>query len=306
VKVGFLVDAGPAIGYGHLGRVVALCQSLAAAGAEIGVATQQGDFLDRFGFADAVSSHDDVIADADWVVIDHRAPTMLESVRDLARRTKLCLIDDDGDARSIATLLVDPPTRPEGGSGAGKRVLTGFDHVLLRSEFAQAHASPSRHGPVVVTLGGSDPAQLSARAASAAVRQQRGVILIQGPGFTVPAGDWEIVRDPRNVAEVLRGAALIICGFGHSLFEAGCLGVPAVFVSWWADQIAPAERFGEHGFARYAGHATGDRIAAQIGACAREILDNPRVWNTMSTRGSTVIDGGGAGRVARVMIDLVG
>jgi UDP-2,4-diacetamido-2,4,6-trideoxy-beta-L-altropyranose hydrolase len=199
------------------------------------------------------------------------------------------------------------------------RLLLGHRHVLLRREFRTwnggERAVPERARRVLVTLGGSDPDDVSSRvvAALAAVDGPLDVsVLIGGANphraslERAAAGSphaVELATDVLDVPERMARADLAIAAAGGSSWELARVGTPQVAVVL-ADNQRPAGRaLADAGVAVQLGwhaDATAGAIAAAVGGLAGDAERRAG----LSRRGRALIDGQGARRVLDAMADV--
>ncbi len=299
MHVGIMTEAGPDIGFGHLGRMVALHQELTRRGHHVEVSCpglSEAD-AERFGVRGSLVASKEVVGEVDWMVVDYQQPCGVEEGGRLASGNRVCLVDDPGPYRQHASLVVDPPTAADWPPAVGRR-LSGCAHVLLRAEFRRSRPRPERDGDVLVTLGGSDPAGLSAPVSAALEARSFRVVAVRGPGFRVPlVGSFEVVEHQDDMAALYAGRALSVCGFGQSLFEAAVMGVPAVYVAWSHEQVEDAAHFERLGWARFAGRADDPDTPDRVVELVEEIVGDAARWQAMSTAGRSAVDGKGTCRV---------
>ncbi len=153
--------------------------------------------------------------EASWVVIDgdHFGSKYLETVSGAGFR--VLLIDDFAGRKSYPVDLIVNPNLEEDDEpyrmrGAHAPVCMGISYVLLRREFRQADKSRKirpEGNRILVTLGGSDPENLTARIVGAlAGCAGLDVTAIMGAGFhqgeelrELAASQVRIVRDAANM-----------------------------------------------------------------------------------------------------------
>jgi UDP-2,4-diacetamido-2,4,6-trideoxy-beta-L-altropyranose hydrolase len=237
------------------------------------------------------------------VLLDRVAPTSLEIVRDLhAAGQRVVLLDDFGEGRAAADLVIDPPTGT-GWPRAGGVDLNGFEHVLLRDEVVKTLRSASTSG-VLVAMGGSDPHGLTVPLSRALSEMGLQVSAALGPGYSgeePPAGITRV--GPDRFLHTLAAARLLITAYGHTLLEAAYLGVPAVAAVLHADQVIHARAFGANGTAAILDAWQGAGIE-EVATAAVTLLNDPPRYEAMAARGPALIDGRGAQRVARAIEEL--
>jgi spore coat polysaccharide biosynthesis predicted glycosyltransferase SpsG len=290
--VEIVADGGHAVGFGHLGRCLAIAEVL---GDRAAFSVSDPDAL---GFLRARGARTDGSPDAPVALIDRRAPTAeatVQALRDSGRR--VALLDDRGPGRMIADVVIDPPTAA-GWPPAGGRRLEGFEHALVRREVVAARndGAGAAGGTVLLGIGGSDPAGLTVPLAAALAGFHLEVAC--GPGYRGerPA-HGRLLGSPAEWIEAVARAALVVCGFGHSLLEAACLGVPAIAVVFLPEHVDHARAFAAAGTAVTIEMTDGAR-GADFAALVAELLADPDRLDAMGARGRELVDGRGAERVA--------
>ncbi|MEY2513152.1 MAG: hypothetical protein QOJ89_510 [bacterium] len=291
-------DGGPRVGYGHVGRCLALCEAMLGAAAFTVPGPAVGEFLRTRGMP--VTDVDE----APIVLLDGAEPTSAVTVRGLQDRgRRVVLLDDLGDGRTVADLVIDPPTAALWPPAGGRR-LAGFEHVLLRREVRAADRSDPA-GEVLLALGGSDPTGLTPPLAAALVAAGVQLAVNFGPGYgarrDVPG---RLLDDPGAFPSALVAARLLVASYGHTLLEAAYLGVPAIIVVTRPDQLEHATAFARAGTAAIvdmSGGARPDELAVTV----RELLADDARLRTLAARGPELVDGRGAERVAAAIRSLV-
>jgi hypothetical protein len=230
------------------------------------------------------------------VLIDRREPTSAAAVRalqDAGRR--VALLDDRGTGRMLADLVIDPPTAAAWPPAGGRR-FDGFEHALVRAEVVAARDTSVVGGPVLLGIGGSDPAGLTVPLAAALAEFDLEVNC--GPGYRGerPA-HGRLLGSPAEWIGALARASLVVCGFGHSLLEAACLGVPAIAVVFIRDHVEHARAFAAAGTAVTIDMTGGPRPDA-LAALAGDLLADRDRLAAMGARGRALVDGLGGERVA--------
>lgn len=166
---------------------------------------------------------------ADWVVTDgdRFGSDFLQKVR--AAGFRVLLIDDFADRESFpADLIVNPDLddgEPYRKRGATARLLMGPSYVLLRREFRQETENKEilqTGNSILVTLGGSDPENLTPKIANALAHcSDLEVTVIAGAGYgkgdelrKARANNLRIVFNAPNMAQFMKDSdqAIIVAG----------------------------------------------------------------------------------------------
>jgi UDP-2,4-diacetamido-2,4,6-trideoxy-beta-L-altropyranose hydrolase len=292
-----IADGGPRIGFGHVGRCLAVWEEMDRRAA---FAVEDPDIvraLDALG-APVVAPG----ARAPVVLLDRRAPTGVEEVaRMQAEGRRVCLLDDPGEGRANADLVVDPPIGPILPPSGGRR-LAGFEHVLLRRDVRAAAQRPLGGVDVLLSMGGSDPECLTPVLAGALRAAGVSVLSVLGPAYRGPRPAGEVLVERGDWPRALAGARLLVARFGHTLLEAAYLGTPALAIAT-GRRAVEAAAFTAHGTAealRIEGPADARRVAGRT----LSLREDPVRLAELASRGRGLLDGRGAMRVAAALGEL--
>ncbi len=293
-----VVDGGARLGYGHVGRCLALWEELGGRAVFAARDYEVACALRAVG-AQVLAAE----GSTPVVVIDRATATGADEVaREQAAGRRVCLIDDAGPGRGVADLVVDPPTGVSWPPAGGRR-LAGFPHVLLRREL-RAAAHTGGHGTeVLLSLGGSDPEHLTPVVAGALIAAGAEVVSVLGPGYRGPRPPGRLLEDRRQWPHALARARLLVGRFGHTLLEAAHLGTPALALAMDERAMTEAVAFAVHGTAE-ALRVSGPRDASQVAQRAMLLDGDAGRRAGMAARGPALVDGRGAARVAAAVSEL--
>jgi hypothetical protein len=294
-----LADAQPKTGLGHLGRCLAICEELDGLAGLAGEGVEGAGALGA-GFVRVVPAS----TPAPIVLIDRAEPTGVEEVSRLqAESRRVCLLDDPGEGRVAADLVIDPPTGISWPPAGGRR-LAGFEHALVRRSVRAAAACPELGVEVLLSMGGSDPEGLTPALARALRAAGCSVLSVLGPTYRGPEPEGDVLDDRGAWPRALAGARLLVGRFGHTLLEAAHLGTPAVAVATSERSGEEARAFAAHGTA-HAIRVHGPADAETVAERAHALLTDPMRLAAMAARGRELVDGHGASRVAAALRELL-
>ena len=234
----------------------------------------------------------DRIGAIDWLVVDHyaldgrwermqrnRAPRIL-AIDDLADRVHDCdiLLDQN--------LVLEIDSRYRGRLPAACKPLLGPHYALLRPEFAEQRKSlAGRSGEIrriLVSYGGSDPGNETARALSAIKGLSTDRLAVDAVvGMSNPHGDSiaklcqemphaTLHRGAENMAELMKRADLAIGAGGVMSWERCCLALPTIAVDIADNQTGALTALAAAGAVAYLGSApsvTGSGSPGRFGPC---------------------------------------
>ncbi len=329
LKVAVRADAGPAVGYGHVRRTLAVVSQLRnTVGVEVRYLMRRGSdpaVVESAGY-DVVhlsSGHmRHLVASVEPsdgpLILDSYAISLgdLEHLRQLGYCT---VVFDDGrrldsyPAGAVVDYAPDAQELPYQGLET-TRFCLGTDYFPLRPEFVshRLHGEiRSEIGRIIVTFGGSDPSDQTARILELLNRigSTWHVTAVLGPGYegrlktASPVRRVDLRRDVADMAPLLAGADLAISNGGGTSLELAYLGIPSLLLILSEDQrpIASAlERAGAAVSLGWYAAVSDDEIEGKTLEVAG---DGPRL-NAMRAAGQDLVDGLGAERIARTVLDV--
>ncbi len=332
-------DASITTGTGHVMRCLALAQAWQDAGgravfamAEATAALQARLSVASFDIgavrAGAGTPEDarETIAlgrelQCEWIVVDgyHFTADYQRALKSAGFR--LLLLDDYGHASHYSADLVlnqnicareplyarrDPPTR----------LLLGPRYCLLRREFSAwrdwRREVSSEGRRVLVTMGGSDPENVTERVLQALdlleIKDLEAIVVVGGsnPHFQsqerLPWASKQISlrRDVNNIAELMAWADVAVSSAGTTCWELCLLGLPSLLVDVAENQTALAVELARRHCAIHLGGA-GDFTVEQLAGRLEELLRSAEIRQEISHRCRELVDGRGAQRVASAM-----
>ena len=334
VRVAFRTDADAALGLGHLRRCLALAKAIEADGVESHLLLDGDErALDLATTAGVAVTNASGGGDAavEWcarlgaraLVVDSYAFTSDDYRALAAARLPVIAFDDTGERELPVELVVN------GSAGAPRlayrgaahtRYLLGPRYLALRPEFAEPapRAIRERVGRALVTTGGADPGRLTARlvgAASAGLGAAVALDVVAGPlvddiaciraAVRAAPGRAELYESPEHLRELMRAADLAITGGGQTVYELAATGTPMVAVGVALNQRLNLEAMREAGALEYAGDADDAGLEPLVTAALGALAGDARRRADMSQRGRALVDGRGASRLARAVMDLL-
>jgi UDP-2,4-diacetamido-2,4,6-trideoxy-beta-L-altropyranose hydrolase len=262
---------------------------------------------------------------AGWVVVDGYG-FGTEYQRDLrAAGLRVLLVDDVAHCeRYDVDILVNPNLHAQGslysGRLAGGRPRLGPRYALLRREFRRQRPGPNNVASVarrvLVTIGGSDPDNVSAKVIRALLESG-----IEGLQVRLVAGainphhrqlgemsraDTRVVvlKDVRDMSEQMAWADAAVASASTTFWELAFLQVPSAVLSFASNQRPVAESLEREGAALNLGWAA-ELTVDGMSRSLRAFLTDPSTRSRMRQRQRKLVDGGGARRIALEMRGLV-
>jgi UDP-2,4-diacetamido-2,4,6-trideoxy-beta-L-altropyranose hydrolase len=201
------------------------------------------------------------------------------------------------------------------------RLLLGPDYVLLRQEFwsmrGRLRSNPDRVGKILVTLGGSDPGNVTLKIINA-LREidlpESELTVVVGAGNAnidaltnasnackIPL---KILKNVSDMAELMASADIAIISGGTTSYETAFMGLPSLIVIIADNQIAVAEKMAEIKAAVNLGWHT-VLTCEKIRMAFVDLADCRASRDSFSRKGSELVDGLGCSRVVSVMLERV-
>ncbi|HEY4905387.1 MAG TPA: UDP-2,4-diacetamido-2,4,6-trideoxy-beta-L-altropyranose hydrolase [Candidatus Sulfotelmatobacter sp.] len=327
-------DASNAIGAGHVMRCLALAQAWQDAGgqaifvfAELPALLEKRLESEGFGVvrtmvkAGSPDDADSIIEIAReqsvaWVIVDGDRfdSVFLDRVRSAGLH--LLLVDDFARRESFpADLIVNPNMGAEEKlyreKGSLARLCLGESYVLLRREFRSRPPSrvcPDRGCRVLVTLGGSDPEDLTFKIVEALSRlPDFEITAVAGPGHANPAAlqslasnHVRVLLNPLDMCEVMERTDIAIIAAGGTLWELLYMGCAVLSYARNPVQAQVIADLTKNGVVRNMG-ATKDLDERALAAAVVEIAESKILREKMARMGRQTIDGLGCSRVLRIL-----
>lgn len=340
-KPGHLVigaECGIQIGTGHVMRCLALAQSWKRSGGSVTFLLPEGssaieqrirsegfllEALAPGQFADAVVNRmlhsKPRVAVLDGYNFGSREQSTL-SKAGLAVLT----LDDYGHATEYPVrwmLNQSAGARPEmyARRADNARLLLGPAYALLREEFLPwlgwKRSIPEKAGKILVTIGGSDPDNLSLQILESLVvlgrADLKGVLAVGSSNphlqalqsaterLTAPV---RIVHNALDMPGLMAWADVAISGAGGTSYELCYMGLPSLLFVIAENQRSGADRLSELSVVAHAGTARGfnqEKFVEQL----RRLIDSYEQRHALSNRARALVDGLGADRVRAALLD---
>lgn len=324
-------DGGGKFGYGHVKRMVALARALRDREGIGSVFIVNGtadacEPIRRAGFEAQLADQpmDQLVAHhkPDLLLLDCReGPSRFELAR-LADSVELTAVIDDASERRLAANVAYYPPVPQAfaldwsNSRCEPRIGWKWALLGLSQTPNPPRAAPGRPS-LLVTMGGSDPFELTLRCAKALARldpvfRARFVI---GPGMKNRnrvakqiiglSRNFETIEGADDLATEFVTADLALAAFGVTAYELAAFGVPALYLCLSEDQALSATAFEQAGIGLSLGVAetASDEV---IASGVRQLLTDAARRRDMHTAGLMTVDGEGPARVAADLAKQLG
>ncbi len=339
-------DANSAVGTGHVMRCLALAQGLQERGGKVlfagriaSLSLQERISNEGFKYVDIrrpFPKSDDLelmlslvkkggMGDAQWIVVDgyHFTADYTRRLREAG--AKVLLIDDYAHQEQYqADLLLNQNLGSEELTytvNSDAVMLAGSKYVLLRHEFLRQKGNDSRNIPTVanrilVTLGGSDPDNVSFKIIEALELLDLPLLevkIIVGPAnphlellerrLGQVAFKCELLDNVKDMVPLMKWADIAITAGGSTCWELAYLGVPALILSVAENQLGVVEGMAAAGAGWSCGRSQNlqtDRLAGKI----ESLCNDGSRRQAMARAGHTLVDGRGSGRVVERMVSF--
>lgn len=192
------------------------------------------------------------------------------------------------------------------------RLLLGTKFALIRREFLKYRGwqrqFPETAGKVLVTLGGSDPDNVTGKVIEALAPFDITVKVVVGGSNphvlklkqtiekmkTQPA-KIELVINPTDMPGLMAWADLAVAAGGSTAWELAFMGLPSLFVILADNQVGIATELESAGFGVCIGRGV-DFEKEEFQIASKQILENPIQRHSASIAGNDLVDGMGCHR----------
>lgn len=330
-------DANAVTGTGHVGRCLALAQAWqAAGGASTFVMADPAPLIvsrlavEDMAFAEAEQSpgsESDACATVELARATQATAIVLDGYQfdaafqaALGEAGLLVVIDDEGGSGHYSADIVVNQNLHAGehlypSRKPSTRLLLGVDYALLRQEFLAwaGRARPARHHSkrVLVTLGGSDPGNVTARIVDGVLQAgfDPSVRVIAGPAnphqaelgaavecYRTGGTDVVLLQAVDDMATEMAWADVAVSAAGSTCWELASMGIPGLVVSLAPNQRPIAAGLAQLGIVEDLGPE--ERVVAtDVSRALSAIMADPGRRAQMAAQGRSLVDGRGAERV---------
>ncbi len=299
--VAFLPDAGTKVGFGHVGRCIALAEAFGSLGwrsvFRVRDASVAREIRSR-GFAASAGP-----SPADVSIVDsYREARAM--VKDARRHSSVVAAVDD--LHQLDGNDADWLIRPSLGERAGRHVLGGAPFVLLRSEYwsVRPRRRSGKVRDVLITLG-AFPVQSElrrmTRLVDTAIPEARIHVALGLRSWSDPFPARSIVvhRRSSSLRDLIRASDLVITAGGQTMYECLALGTAAVVIVT-AENQRRQYRAAVRAGAVVGGGTLGRAIeSGRLQGAISELARSSDMRARLARRGSALVDGKGAIRVAQ-------
>lgn len=279
MKVLIRTDGGIQIGNGHIIRMQALATEFVVRKIEFTFALKQDDFwistLTKAGFpafkllSESKNDLFNLIKDQGYthLVYDTRNDLTPDDLKFFKKELaiKVIVIDSPEDVRLTADVAIYPPIpqvnewRWDGFEG---RIYSGWEYVLLRSEFSVNTSARAQSNKILLSFGSTDPFLLTEWALNEIDLNRE---LFNGFDFTLMVGPQfnrlekikqlpsfnklkvNVIQSPDNITEVFQSVDFAFIALGVTAYELAAMSVPFMYVSISEDHARSGEAFERKG-----------------------------------------------------------
>ena len=346
LKVAFRVDGHAELGMGHLMRCLALARSIKEkADSDILFITKGNEETIKRIFSEGHriksipigSSKDEESALAidelklfkPAVIITDLPYTTADFLKELKKLGRLLVSIDDLALVTFCSDLVtsgylSAKLKKYKMTNPAAKLFIGADYLMLNKKFEEMNKKRRKiiknARSTLVTLGGADPANLTAKVVKALckINKKLKVTLVLGPAYVHNRELLELLNEIKdskpkfvvksNVKEMTKlmmEADVAITAGGETIYELAATGTPAINISHVEHQSINARELERKGVVINLGLGK-DVSEEQISSTVEYLLEDNKRRQKMSARGKKLVDGKGAKRVAELILATLG
>lgn len=321
VRTVLVADAGPAIGAGHVMRILTLGHELVRAGQECLLVSKDLPLpLRELASARGVrlvERSQDIASPAIWREVLGLGPDVLVldsyawhpgAVVEIERAgVPFVVIDDNAEVVwHRPTILLNQNLHADESMypaiDGSAELLLGPQFALVRSEVSSLRGVPFCSRPthsIAMVLGGSDVLNIG-EALEREIRRL-GLEVERSGGLASPS---QPSGNPERVAKTLASCRLAVIAAGSTLWEVACLGTPSVALVVADNQERLAQASAAAGIAQVIDCRAGCD-PEHVASLTKTIAAQEDLLEAMSSAGRNLIDGRGAERVADFILEVL-
>jgi UDP-2,4-diacetamido-2,4,6-trideoxy-beta-L-altropyranose hydrolase len=328
MKILILTEGGANIGWGHIMRCLSIFQALKGLGVkprmivfgDLSVKKLLPSGSQVFDWAHEWNRLERLIKDADAVVVDSYIADLntIKRISALARRS--LFIDDNARLPYPLGTVVNGTIYSERYKyprSTGVKYLLGARYMPVRKEFWTVAKKRVRKDVknILITFGGTKFSDISYKAYTLARQAypDSNIVLISNDSVF----KWKIrARDDKMAAVygnlpaidikiIMLRADLAVSAGGQTLYELAHTGVPTIAIAVAKNQYNNVHGWEHAGFISYAGFRGQRTMESRLRKALNE-LRSARVRKKMSLAGTDFVDGRGAVRIAKEILERHG
>ncbi|MBQ9277754.1 MAG: hypothetical protein IJ224_03875 [Lachnospiraceae bacterium] len=154
------------------------------------------------------------------------------------KKIKFFVIDEAGDSDKYADVHFAGMIYPSKPNPKGKEVLCGTDYIVLNKEVDEHRKIRSGLDKILVTLGGSDPFNVTKEAACELLKYDYDVDIVIGPNYRhkeeleqLVKGRYSIYQNVESLIAMFDNYSFAITGGGFTCCEANACGLPCMIIA---------------------------------------------------------------------------
>ncbi|MGD9605738.1 MAG: PseG/SpsG family protein [Bacilli bacterium] len=334
-KVAFRLEGGHHLGIGHVVRCLAVARELNKRisvnilfiinnSSEIISLIEKDNFPFKVYFHNETDEVYNILYEYNPHIIVNDLPC--SSVEYMEKIKTLCPTinyDDGGGGCIHADYLIHVTYKTFTRLLGNKGYIYGPEYLILRDEFFLHRVKASyriinNDGlKILITMGGSDPANLTIRALKdiQKIKNHLEIKIITGVGYRYHTELEQCIRESKhkvflyknvNVDQLLNlmtQADIGIVHYGITAYEMACVGLPFVAIAHNSDEFTK-NRLIEYGFCLDAGLC--DNLnESDIPFCVNKLLNNKKFREQLSKNGMNRVDAKGLIRIVNLVIDVL-
>lgn len=235
-----------------------------------------------------------------------------------SKNTKIICVDEFGNRDLQADIIVNPMVDPYywnyGTSGA--KLYSGAQYLMLEKELDVLHKKEKKIAEeilsIVISMGGVDPKGYTLDLLSLVPGYFPDTVIKVVIGAGNPKSETimnaksaiaqvEIFKNISNLSKMMYEADLVFCAGGNTLYEAACVGTPAIVLPSMPHENRTAMVFERSDFCRVI--RTEQALKTELSEIVKEISPHHK-REQMSQNGKRIVDGLGRLRMVNIISNL--
>jgi len=268
---------------------------------------------------------DEVVPECDLIVVDNQDPhevvSLVADIQRVSSDVPIVLLDHEGDFCCPGTFHINLRNRwQENETAKTKGCFQGLEYAIIRTEFLvlrrDVPTTPDKVCKVLLTFGGEDPSGWTIQAVDWLERfvpdtlevdvvlggMSRHVEVSKEIADKGERHEYTVHMYRHDIATIMAACDIGFCGGGGTLMEFSCLGKPAVALPQNDLERSFMKIFEKKG---YLLEKVEDCVRQQNPYPLLELFEDTELRTKVALEGSSIIDGKGIRRVAKILQENV-